>query len=80
MAARDTTDYVVKSIVRHDFSDPDNKRWLVQWSLDGEEDETWEPFEVLKDVEAIHTYCAAHSMSTLYPKNTHCRIRRLEHT
>ena len=29
--------YVVKSIVRHDFFDPENKRWLVQWALDGDE-------------------------------------------
>jgi hypothetical protein len=68
VAARDTKEYVVKSILRHDFSDPDNKRWLVQWALDGDEDETWEPFEVLKDVEAFHTYCAANGMSTLFPK------------
>ena len=25
--------------------------------------------EVLKDVEAFHTYCAAHGMSALFPKN-----------
>ena len=68
MAARDTKEYVVKSILRHDFSDPNNKRWLVQWALDGDEDETWETFEVLKDVEAFHTYCAANGMSTLFPK------------
>ena len=57
VAARDAKEYVVKSIVCHDFSDPYNKRWLVQWVLDGDEDENWEPFEVLKDVEAFHTYC-----------------------
>ena len=68
VAARDTKEYVVKSILRHNFSDPENKRWLVQWALDGDEDETWEPVEVLKDVEAFHTYCAAHGMSALFPK------------
>ena len=68
VAARDTKEYVVKRILRHDFSDPENKRWLVQWALDGDEDETWEPFEVLKDVEAFHTYCAANGMSALFPK------------
>ena len=59
---------MVKRILRHDFSDPANKRWLVQWALDGDENETWEPFEVLKDVEAFHTYCTAHGMSTLFPE------------
>ena len=68
MAARDTKEYVVKSILRNNFSDPDNKRWLVRWALDGDEDETWEPFEVLKDVEAFHTYCAANGMSSQFPK------------
>jgi len=48
VAARDTKEYVVKSILHHDFSDPDNKRWLVQWALDGDEYETW---EVLKEEE-----------------------------
>ena len=66
--ARNTKEYVVKSILRHDFSDPHNKRWLVQWALDGDEDETREPFEVLKDVEAFHTNCAANGMSALFPK------------
>jgi len=33
------------------FFDPDNKRWLVQWALDANEDDTWEPFEILKDAD-----------------------------
>ena len=41
---------------------------VSQWALDGDEGETWEPFEVMKDVEVFHTYCAAHGMSTLFPK------------
>jgi len=68
VAAQDTREYVVKSIVRHDFSDPENKRWLVLWALDEDKEEIWEPFEVLKDVETFHTYCAVHGMSTLFPK------------
>ena len=55
-----------RNTVRHDFSD----RWLVQWALDGEDDDTWEPFEVLKDVETFHTHCAAHGMSTLFSQTT----------
>jgi hypothetical protein len=54
VAARDTNEYVVKQILKHDFTDPNNKLWLVQWQLGGDEDETWEPFDVLKDVEAFH--------------------------
>ena len=65
VAARDTNEYVVKRILKHDFTDPNKKLWLVQWQLDGDEDETWEPFE---DVEAFHHYCAANGLSTLFPK------------
>ena len=68
VAARDTNEYVVKRILKHVFTDSNKKLWLVQWQLDGDEDETWEPFEVLKDVEAFHHYCAANGLSTLFPK------------
>jgi len=67
VAARDTKEYVVKSFLRHYSFDPDNKRWLVQWAINGNENDISEPFEVLKDVEAFHTYCAANGMSTLFP-------------
>ena len=40
VAARDTNEHVVKRILKHDFTDPTNKLWLVQWQLDGDEDET----------------------------------------
>ena len=52
--------YTVRNrILKHDFTDPNKKFWLVQWQLDsgGDEDETWEPVEVFKDVEAFHHYC-----------------------
>ena len=81
MAARDTNEYVVKRILKHDFTDPNKKLWLVQWQLDGDEDETWEPFEVLKDVEAFHHYCAANGLSTLFPKQhpAFAHINRSQH-
>ena len=67
VAARDTNEYVVKRILKHDFTDPNKKLWLVQWQLDGDKVETWEPFEVLKDVQAFHHYCTANGLSTLFP-------------
>jgi len=77
VATRDTNEYMVKRILKHDFTDPNNKLWLVQWQLDGDE----KPFEVLKDVEAFHHYCAANGLSTLFPK--HCpafaHINRSQH-
>jgi len=65
-AAMDTNEHVVKQILKH-FTDANNKLWLVQWQL--MRIRTWEPFEVLKDVEAFHHYCAANGSSTLFPKH-----------
>ena len=65
VAARDTNEYVVKRILKHDFTDPNNKLWLGQWQLGGDKDETWEPFEVLKNAEAFHHYCIENGLSTL---------------
>jgi len=41
LAARDTNEYVVKQILRHDFTDPKKKLWLVQWQRDGDEDKNF---------------------------------------
>jgi hypothetical protein len=69
IAAKDTDETVVKKILSHDFSDPDNKRWRVLWALeDGKEEETWETREVLKDVEAFHHYCATHRLNAFLPR------------
>jgi len=65
MAARDTNEYVVKRILKHD---PNKKHWLVQWQLDGDEEEKWETFEVLKDVQAFHHNYVENGLSTLFPK------------
>jgi len=48
VAVRDTNEYVVKRILKHTFTDPNKKLWLVQWQLVGNENETLEPFEVLR--------------------------------
>ena len=67
VAARDRNEYVVKQILKHDLTGPNNKLWLVQWQLDDDEDETWEPFEVLEDVEVFHHYCAANGLGLHQP-------------
>ena len=53
---------MVKRILIHDFTDTNNKLWLVRWQLDGDEDETWEQIEVLKDVEAFAIIIIAQQM------------------
>ena len=35
VAARDTNEYVVKQILKHDFTDPNKKLWLVQVAAGG---------------------------------------------
>ena len=45
---------MVKQILRHYFNDPNTKFSLVQWQLDGDEDERLEPVEVFKDMEDFH--------------------------
>jgi hypothetical protein len=68
IAAKDSDEHVVKKILAHDFSDPTNKKWRVLWVLDEDnEEETWEPLEVLKHVEAFNHYCATHRLNVFQP-------------
>ena len=81
VATRDKNEYMVKQIFKHEFTDPNNKLWLVQWQLDGDEDETWERFEVLKDFAVFHHNYAANGLSTLFPRQhpEFAHINRQQH-
>jgi hypothetical protein len=68
IAAKDTAEEVVEKIVNHDFSDYNDKRWLVRWAGNGQPEETWERYDNLKDVEAFQQYCAAHHLDPFPPK------------
>ena len=46
IAVKDTDETVVDMIVKHDFSDPKDKKWLVRWVTDPSS-ETWETYENL---------------------------------
>ena len=67
IAVKDTDEHVVEKIVAHDFSNFNDKRWLVQWSGTEAPDQTWETYETLKDVEAFHHYCAALQLDPFPP-------------
>ena len=54
IAVKDT-DVMEVEIVNHDFSNPQDKKWLVQWLTDPPS-ETWEQCENLKNVEAFQHY------------------------
>ena len=59
---------MVLQILEHDFSDTENKLWLVQWHGDDAPSNTWENLSTLKDVEAFHQYCATHRLNAFLPK------------
>ena len=58
---------MVLQIFEHDFSDTNNKLWLVQWYGDDAPSNTWENHATLKDVEAFHQYCATHTLNAFLP-------------
>jgi hypothetical protein len=77
IAAKDIDEYVVDHIVTHDFSDPNNHKWRVRWAGYDPEEDTWEPFEHLKDVEAFHQYCIQHALSNYIPKRQRAIKRKV---
>jgi transposase InsO family protein len=68
VAAKDTGENVVVAILRHDFSDLNDKRWLVRWEIDGVLEESWETYDNLKNVEVFQHYCASHQLDPFLPK------------
>jgi hypothetical protein len=67
IAAKDTDEYVVEKILAHDFSDFNDKRWLVKWASTEASNETWETYETLKDVEVFQQYCASLQLDPFPP-------------
>jgi hypothetical protein len=76
IAAKDIDEYVVDHIVTHDFGDPKNKVWRVRWAGYDPDEDTWEPLEHLKDVEAFHQYCIQHNMHEFLPKRVRPRGKK----
>jgi hypothetical protein len=80
IAAKDTDEYVVDHIVTHDFEDPNHKLWRVRWAGYDMDEDTWEPFEHLKDVEAFHQYCIQHKMHQFLPNKGKPRGKKIQGT
>ena len=68
VAAKDTDEEVVQEILQHDFSDFNDKRWLVRWGGDQRFEDSWERFHTLKDVEVFQHYCASRQLDPFPPK------------
>jgi transposase InsO family protein len=75
IAVRDTDEYVVDHIVDHKLTN-DGHLWRVRWADYSETDDTWEPFDTLKDVDAFHVYCKTHQLRQYIPKTFLKRKRR----
>ena len=52
IAVKDTDEFVVDRIVAHDFTNVNEKKWLVGWAGTETPEETLENYDTLKNVEA----------------------------
>jgi hypothetical protein len=58
----------VLQILEHDFSDTENKLWLVQWYGEDPPSSSWENHVTLK---AFHQYCSTHRLNAFLQRNKH---------
>jgi hypothetical protein len=69
VAVKDTEEYVVAEILQHQKQSDGTLRWLVRWDGYSSEDDTWEPYSHLKDVDKFHEYCRkTKGMSSYLPR------------
>ena len=67
IAVKDTYEFVVERIVSHDFTNVNDKKWLVRWDGTDTPEETWENYDTLTNV---HQHCAALQIDLFSPKKT----------
>ena len=62
MAASEECEYAVESILDHWRENPGKKglKFLVRWKGYSQEDDTWEPYSVVKDLEVLEKYLSDH--------------------
>jgi hypothetical protein len=75
IAVRDTDEFVVDHIVEHKLTDTGHL-WRVRWADYSDADDTWEPFENLKDVDAFQVYCKTHRLRQYLPESFLKRKKR----
>jgi hypothetical protein len=76
IAIRNEGEYVVDSIKEHARNDDNEMMWKVHWQDYSDEDDTWEPFENLKDVGVFQDYCLEHKLYDYLPSHLKQRKRR----
>jgi hypothetical protein len=76
VAVKDTEEFVVEDIVEHKEDGQGSYLWRVRWDGYGADDDTWEPYSHLKDVEKFHNYCRRFSaLKDFVPKRFRTKTR-----
>ena len=66
--------------MEHKYDDNDEETyWLVKWQDYDDSFNTWEPFEILNEVEAFQQYCRKYpSLKQFLPNTKKGKKRRLQ--
>ena len=69
VAMHDQEEFEIDHIITHrgDRHDKTAMTFLVRWQDFGEAEDSWEPWENLRNTDALHTYLRANRMKTLIP-------------
>jgi hypothetical protein len=70
IAMRDHQEFEVERILDHrgTVRERRNLRFLVKWANYPDDESTWEPYEALREVAALHDYLTTHYMKALIPR------------
>ena len=71
IAAQSVQEWAIQEIVGHDGQESRSKRpqsFEVRWAGFGAEEDTWEPWNNLRDTRQLHQYLAANGMERFIPK------------
>ena len=73
VAMHDEREFEIDHIVTHrgDRIDKTNMTFLVHWTGFSENEDSWEPWENLRNTEPLHRYLRNNHMKTLIPKGSH---------
>ena len=74
VAAKDIDEFLVSYIIDHRPKKPRPRRsemeFLVHWEGFDASHDTWEPWEVLKANNIVHSYCADNKMRHMLPRQS----------
>jgi DNA (cytosine-5)-methyltransferase 1 len=70
VASHDEEEFLVEAILEHrgSFSKKSTLEFKVRWSGFGPDDDTWEPWSAVRNVDKLHEYLRSISQERLIPK------------